>query len=49
MKLGAGQNGAHVLNASNPVGLEVTGYGSYTDYTYPGGLDLKYIAPPPAN
>jgi hypothetical protein len=49
VKLGAGNSGAHVLNASNPVALEVTGYGSYTDYTYPGGLDLKYIAPPPAN
>jgi hypothetical protein len=49
VKLGAGQNGAHVLQASNPVGLEVTGYGAYTSYTYPGGLDLKYIAPPPAN
>jgi hypothetical protein len=31
------------------VGLEVMGYGSYTSYTYPGGLDLKYISPPPAN
>jgi hypothetical protein len=47
VKLGAGQNGAHVLEASSPVGLEVTGYGSYTSYTYPGGLDLKVIAPPP--
>jgi hypothetical protein len=47
VKLGTGQNGAHVLVASNPVGLEVTGYGAYTSYTYPGGLDLKYIAPPP--
>jgi hypothetical protein len=48
-QLGAGQNGAHVLVASNPVGLQVMGYGSYTSYTYPGGLDLKYISPPPAN
>jgi hypothetical protein len=47
VKLDAGQNGAHVLVASNPVGLEVTGYGAYTSYTYPGGLDLRYIAPPP--
>jgi hypothetical protein len=44
----AGNAGAHVLTASDPVGLEVMGYGSYTSYTYPGGLDLKYISPPPA-
>jgi hypothetical protein len=49
IRLGPGQSGAHVLTASAPVGLEVTGYGSYTSYTYPGGLDLKQIAPPPLN
>ena len=49
VKLGTGNAGAHVLIASDPVGLEVMGYGSYTSYTYPGGLDLKYISPPPAN
>jgi hypothetical protein len=47
VQLGTGQNGAHVLVASNPVGLEVTGYGAYTSYTYPGGLNLNYIAPAP--
>jgi hypothetical protein len=41
-------NGAHLLGASNPVGLQVMGYGSYTSYTYPGGLDLAFISPPPA-
>jgi hypothetical protein len=45
--LNAGQAGAHVLEASAPVGLQVEGYGSYTSYYYPGGLDLKAIAPPP--
>ena len=45
--LNAGQAGAHVLEASMPVGLQVEGYGSYTSYYYPGGLDLKAIAPPP--
>ena len=49
VKLTAGNAGAHVLTASNPVGIQVMGYGSYTDYTYPGGLDLKYIAPAPVN
>ena len=39
--------GAHVLLASAPVGLQVMGYGQYTSYQYPGGLNLKQIAPPP--
>jgi len=46
-KLGVGKAGAHELTASKPVGLQVMGYGSYTSYQYPGGLDLKSIAPPP--
>jgi hypothetical protein len=45
--LAAGNAGAHVLTASAPVGLEITGYGASTSYTYPGGLDLQHIAPPP--
>jgi hypothetical protein len=40
-------NGAHVIVASAPVGLQVLGYGLYTSYQYPGGLNLKPIAPPP--
>jgi hypothetical protein len=40
---------AHVLVASSPVGLQVLGYGVYTSYQYPGGLNLKQIAPPPPN
>jgi IgGFc binding protein len=47
LKLGSGQAGAHVLVASQPVGIQVVGYGSYTSYMYPGGLDLARIAPPP--
>ncbi len=47
VKLGAGKSGAHTLEASKPVGVQVMGYGSYTSYQYPGGLDLKAIAPPP--
>ena len=39
--------GAHVLTSSNPVGIQVAGYGQYTSYYYPGGLNLKTIAPPP--
>jgi hypothetical protein len=47
VQLGGGQAGAHVLTASKPVGIQVVGYGSYTSYMYPGGLDLARIAPPP--
>ncbi len=45
--LGAGQQGAHSLDADKPVGIQVVGYGSYTSYQYPGGSDLLTIAPPP--
>jgi hypothetical protein len=40
-----GQGGAHVLTASKPVGIQVMGYGLFTSYQYPGGLDLAQIAP----
>jgi len=39
--------GAHLLEASAPVGMQVLGYGLYTSYQYPAGLNLKRIAPPP--
>jgi hypothetical protein len=39
--------GVHVITASAPVGLQVLGYGDFTSYQYPGGLNLKQIAPPP--
>jgi hypothetical protein len=45
--LGPGQDGAHVLDATAPVGIQVIGYGKYTGYMYPGGSDLAPIAPPP--
>jgi len=45
--LGPGKNGAHVLTSTEPVGLQVMGYGTYTSYQYPGGLNLSTIAPPP--
>jgi hypothetical protein len=47
LTLDNGGSGAHTLTASSPVGIQVMGYGSYTSYTYPGGLDLQHIAPPP--
>lgn len=50
IKLGPGPNddGAHVLEADQAIGIQVFGYGSYTSYHYPGGLNLSAIAPPPA-
>jgi hypothetical protein len=47
IKLGPGTSGAHVLSADKQVGIQVLGYGSYTSYQYPGGLNLGRIAPPP--
>ncbi|MFI5298365.1 MAG: IgGFc-binding protein [Polyangiales bacterium] len=39
--------GAHTLTATQPVGIQVLGYGSYTSYQFPGGLNLGVIAPVP--
>jgi hypothetical protein len=47
IKLGPGRNGAHVLESSNPVGIQVLGYGDNTTYQYPGGLNLGVIASVP--
>jgi hypothetical protein len=47
VQLGPGNNGAHVLVATEPVGIQVMGYGTYTSYQYPGGLNLSPIAPAP--
>jgi hypothetical protein len=40
-------SGAHTLESSTEVGLQVLGYGLYTSYQYPGGLNLKHISAPP--
>lgn len=40
-------NGQHVLLSDLPVGIQVSGYGLYTSFQYPGGLNLELIAPPP--
>ena len=45
--LGSGNGGAHLITASAPIGIQVMGYGAYTSYQYPGGLNLDVIAPPP--
>jgi hypothetical protein len=36
-----GCTGVHAASGSAPFGIQVYGYGSYTSYMYPGGLDLK--------
>jgi hypothetical protein len=46
VQLGAGNGGAHVLTSTEPVGIQVLGYGSYTSYQYPGGSNLDAIALP---
>lgn len=47
VRLSSKTNGVHDLVSTKPVGIQVIGYGSYTSYQFPGGLDLKAIAPPP--
>jgi hypothetical protein len=39
--------GVHTLTATRPVGIQVLGYGDYTSFQYPGGLNLAKIAEPP--
>jgi hypothetical protein len=39
--------GAHTLTGTAPFGIQIVGYGSATSYQYPGGIDLKVIAPTP--
>jgi hypothetical protein len=34
------------IESTRPFGIVVYGYGAFTSYMYPGGLDLRKIAPP---
>lgn len=43
----SGKDGAHVLTSQKPVGVQVIGFGDYTSFQYPAGLNLTLIAPPP--
>jgi hypothetical protein len=47
VELGAGKDGAHVLEGSAPIGIQVMGYGNNTSYQYPGGLNLSSISAVP--
>jgi len=49
VELGTGNNGSHTLTADKRVGIQVLGYGSFTSYQYPGGLNLDRIANAPVN
>jgi hypothetical protein len=40
MQLDNGGNGNHFIDATDRVGISVYGYGQYTSYWYPGGLEL---------
>jgi len=37
---------SHVLKATNPVGIQVVGYGEFVSYNYPGGANVTKIAEP---
>jgi hypothetical protein len=41
------QTEVHEIESQRAFGIVVYGYGQYTSYMYPGGLDLKRISPPP--
>ena len=45
--LDASKDGVHTLVADRAIGIQVIGYGDYTTYMYPGGLNLGQIAPVP--
>jgi hypothetical protein len=38
--------GAHQVTGDQAFGIQVEGFGSYTSYMYPGGLELKQISTP---
>jgi IgGFc binding protein len=46
VKLDNGGTGNHAAKASKPFGISVYGYGQWTSYWYPGGLDLAEIIIP---
>jgi hypothetical protein len=42
-QLGSGTGGNHTITGDQPFGISVVGYGQWTSYWYPGGLDLTDI------
>jgi hypothetical protein len=47
LPLDSGKDGVHVLEGSEPVGIQILGYGDNTSYQYPGGLNLSAISAAP--
>jgi hypothetical protein len=47
VQLLGGNGGSHLLATTKPAGVQVEGYGAYTSYQYPAGLDLTKISLPP--
>jgi len=45
--LSSARAGQHELTATVPVGIQVVGYGRFTSYQYPGGLNLNLVSDPP--
>ncbi|MCL2823146.1 MAG: IgGFc-binding protein [Polyangiaceae bacterium] len=43
IKFTSAGNGNHRVHAEEPVGVSVYGYGQYTSYWFPAGLDLKEL------
>jgi hypothetical protein len=41
------RRGVHTVQSNKPIGLKVAAFGHATGIYYPGGLNLKLIAPPP--
>jgi hypothetical protein len=46
-ELAATRAGQHELSATTAVGIQVVGYGRFTSYQYPGGLNLNLVSDPP--
>jgi hypothetical protein len=40
------EGGVHRITGAEPFGITVHGFGTYTSYIYPGGLDIEAIGPP---
>ena len=38
-------DGSHLIEASDPIGIVITGYDHNVSYAYPGGLNLTAINP----
>jgi hypothetical protein len=49
VQLGTTTGGRHAIHATAPITIQVIGYGSYTSYQYPGGMNAALLVPPPSH